>query len=183
MATLAPPEIPIDAAAVQSLPADMMQLIEESDFAPVWRKAMYDLEKDHRGFFAGEHTPDGVPWFPLAESTLKKRAHRGFFEKGELIARVKGAGLIHAPILRDTGRLAQSLTSGGLTTAGDWVREIVDEGMNKGFSFGTSVPYGHFHQDGTSKIPKREFAGFTEDRLEQIEQDLLDHIEQLITGG
>lgn len=181
--TLPPETVPVEREVVESLPSDIEQLFIEADFTPVFRKAMYDLESDHRAFFAGEHTPDGTPWFPLAESTLRRRGHRGFFERGELLAGVKGAGLIHAPILRDTGRLAKSLTSGGLTSDGESVREIINEGPNKGFSFGTSVPYGIIHQEGAGRIPQREFAGFTEERIEQIEQDMLDFMQELVTGG
>jgi phage gpG-like protein len=162
---LAPPEVPITPAQLQSLPSDVVELLEDGDFSGVFRKAMYDLEKDHREFFAGEHTPDGTPWLPLAESTIRRKGHD--------------------TILRDTGRLNRSLTSGGLTSDGESVREIVDEGPNKGFSFGTSVPYGIIHQEGApvGKIPRREFLGFTEERIDQIEQDLLDRAEELFLGG
>lgn len=161
MATLAPPEVPIDANALESLPADLMEVFEEGDFSGVLQKAIHDLEKDHRENFIEERTPDGLAWPPLAPKTMARKGHNR--------------------ILYETGRLLHSLS--GLETRGDSIREIVDEGANKGFSYGTAVPYAHFHQDGTAKIPQREFAGFTEERIEQIEQDVLDRMVELLIGG
>jgi hypothetical protein len=133
--SLPPQSLPIPAAAAETLPEDIVEVLQNGDYSGVFRKAIYDLESDHRRFWAGEHTPDGVPWFPLAESTVKRKGHD--------------------TILVETGKLRRSMTAGLVTSNGESIREIVDEGANKGFSFGTAVPYGSIHQQGGGKIPQR----------------------------
>lgn len=156
-------DLPYTSEQITNIGDDIVDIVREGDFSRVFRKAIYDLEQDVRGFFASEATPDGVPWKPLAPSTVQRKGH--------------------SRILIDTTKMHRSLTSGGMSSDGESVREIIEEGSNKGFSFGTSIPYAHYHQDGTGRIPQREFLGFTEERLEQIENDVLDRVIDLITGS
>lgn len=75
--------------------------------------------------FRKEQSPDGGKWAPLKRG--RKR---------------KGKGKRDNKILRDTGRLANSITG---VAAGNNV--IV----------GTNVEYAAYHQEGTSRIPARPF--------------------------
>lgn len=85
--------------------------------------------------FASEGGNSGG-WAPLAPSTVRRR------------------GSAH-PILFQTGRLQQSLTSAG---ARDSVRRVTADSLE----VGTSVPYARFHQQGTARMPRRRPVEFTE---------------------
>lgn len=54
------------------------------------------------------------------------------------------------PILRATGRLERSLTR---TSGTDTIFKVTKREL----TIGTKVPYGFFHQKGTSKMPRRPF--------------------------
>lgn len=72
------------------------------------------------------------------------------------------------PILVATGRLKESLTGG----AGRIFRQ---EG-NETLRFGTSVPYGVYHQSGTSRMPQRRILDLTKDDRRTMMKMLQRHL-------
>ena len=54
---------------------------------------------------------------------------------------------------------------------------------NLAVAIGTNVGYGRFHQEGTSRIPRRMFLGLTDRDLGEIEQVVTSYIERVIGGG
>ena len=139
--------------------ADVIQevIFDESDFQEVYddisdnfRAAEYNDELSdfneklfefHEAGFALERDPNTSAWPPLAAATIRRK-------KSD-------------KILVETGRLKRSLTTAG---SADHVGEIFDRGL----TFGTSVPYSIFHQQGTSKIPQRAHVGLAPERVDQI---------------
>lgn len=113
-----------------------------ADFVPV-------LERAHSIFFAAEQSPTGIPWAPLARSTVRRKKH--------------------SRILVDTGRLLGSLSSSDHTDA---IRDIEDRYL----AFGTSVPYAIYHQTGTSRMPARPPVGLNEVILNLLCNRLADHV-------
>lgn len=90
------------------------------------------------GFLAG-HAPDGSKWLPLK------------------YPRPKGHNQENKPLI-DTGKLMNSVAYQGA----DHIEGVTGEGL----TVGTNVEYGTIHQDGTNKIPKREFMGFSDKVLD-----------------
>lgn len=113
-------------------------------YQPVLNTIMADMETSHAEYFQQQRSPGGSAWPALAPRTIK--------EKG------------HSRILYRTGRLMESLTR--RTT--DSIRESYDELRNHGISFGTSVEYATFHQEGTRRMPQREHVGTNDDQLTKI---------------
>lgn len=79
----------------------------------------------------------GLFWPPLADSTIRRRRRGG--QKSE--------------ILRDTGRLLNSLSPGvsGPSGSTDQVFEVRPGEV----VVGTNVEYAKYHHDGTSRLPQR----------------------------
>jgi len=101
--------------------------------------------------FATEGAWAGVPWRPLAPSTVQARLrHTGSYRAGgqQLAAGATG------PILTWTGRLRLSFAQG----SPDHVREISDDGLR----WGSRVPYAGYHQSTLPrrKLPRRPIVAF-----------------------
>lgn len=95
--------------------------------------------------FAGERSPFGAPWQPLAASTAMK-----------FVTKSKRRG--YHPILQVTGRLAASMgTEVGTTHV----------------EHGTSVIYAATHQIGRGSIPARPYIGLGMEHLGELEAEAL----------
>lgn len=96
---------------------------------------MHDWAK--QGFILG-----GIPekWPPLAPTTVKAKG-------------TKGAGP-----LRLSDRLFNSVTERG----GENIARMRRSTFGYTYEFGTTVPYGEFHQDGTENMPARKVLQMTE---------------------
>lgn len=114
-------------------------------------EAEQELARQHEERWPLAISPHGVPWQPLAPATIAKKGH--------------------STILVDTGRLQASVVN---PQHPDHVRELLDNGL----TFGTDVPYGIFHQDGTPRLPQREFLGMTIETVDQITSNVADHAVQ-----
>ncbi len=113
-------------------------------FSGVLDEIISVLEMSHQTYYQNQTTPGGDTWPALAPRTVK--------EKG------------HSRILYRTGKMMESLA----TTTSDSYRDKWDETKNHGISFGTSVEYAMFHQEGTEHIPQREHVGTNERQLEHL---------------
>lgn len=139
--------------------AGLFQRGMRGDYTPVLRKIMLDLQDRHRGLFDFESAPTGEPWPELAESTIERKGHDR--------------------ILYESGRLLASLAE----ETGDSIREIVSDVETPGFSFGTSVPYSIYHQYGTQTLDQREHVGANDNMVDQMVEDIADHIAGSIVLG
>lgn len=106
------------------------------------------VQESHQSNFDGRHSPDGETWPGLAPLTIAKKGH-------------------DVPLV-EFMRLKPSVLElnhpdhiGGVT--------------NRGFLFGTSVEYGHYHQFGTAKIPQREFVGLPVPLVDDLVNLIADH--------
>lgn len=111
----------------------LLRVSKVDDGRPAFRRMAAMLEKASLQRFESEGSFGGEPWAPLAESTLRSKAARGYGDQGILVA---------------SGRLRASLTQ---ETAPDAIRQITPTFMR----WGSKVPYGVFHQQGTSRMPRR----------------------------
>lgn len=101
------------------------------DMAPAFRKVVKYLRRVESRQFTSQGANSGG-WTPLASSTVAYKAKHGYDPR----------------ILHRTLRLRKSLTREG---APDSVVRISRDEM----FYGSSVPYGVFHQRGTRHMPKR----------------------------
>lgn len=113
------------------------------------------LAREHAERWPRATAPNGRPWKPLRPSTIRRKGH--------------------SRILVDTSRLQESVVN---PSHPDHVREVLDRGL----TFGTSVPYGIFHQDGTQRLPQREFLGMNETTLTQTTDLIADHAVDGLAG-
>ena len=123
------------------------------------RASIPDLEDMERSCFENEKSPDGQPWAPNAPLTIARKGHD--------------------VILHRTGRMGASLFG----ETGDSIRDVSEAGL----TFGTSVPYGIFNQEGVAgppTIPARPFVGIDDATLDKVSHRIADalqaHIETAI---
>lgn len=105
------------------------------DASPAFEAMADDFLDIDAAQFASEGGRSGG-WAPLAPSTVRSR------------------GSAH-PILFESGRLQQSLTTRSSTDA---VRRITADSLE----VGTTVPWARYHQTGTARMPRRRPVEFTE---------------------
>ncbi|MFO0919444.1 MAG: hypothetical protein U0872_14185 [Planctomycetaceae bacterium] len=128
---------------------DIDQKFKNADFTKPLEEFRVDLEHAENDNWDGRHSPVKTQWPKLAAATIKRKGH-------------------DQPLVL-TGALRASMTDhnaafhvGGVT--------------HRGLVFGTSIPYAESHQDGTSLIPQREFAGMDEPLLQQAIDSLVDSL-------
>lgn len=100
------------------------------------------LDRTRKRFLA-EVDPDNVPWKPLAEVTLRRKAQEGYGAEQKLVR--KGA-------MRDAIKLIRGRVDGGMfTNTGAGVRiGITDPDIAK---------YGLVQNRGSRNVPRRRFLG------------------------
>lgn len=70
-------------------------------------------------------------------------------------------------ILVDTGRLRGS------------IQHMIGSNVIR---VGTSVPYGRYHQTGTSRMPKRAFIGVSPADRDELRAIIVEHLERLVAA-
>jgi phage gpG-like protein len=122
------------------------------DARPAFRTIAHLLERAALQRFESEGAYGGEKWAPLAPSTVAR----------------KGAG---KGILVDSGRLRASLTQ---ETAADSIRVLLPQEMR----WGSTVPYGKFHQSGTSRMPQRRVVKLPE----QVKRAIVRELQRSMVG-
>jgi phage gpG-like protein len=120
-----------------------------SDLRPVWEyaeRAFYAIEREQFASQGGAGRSGKWKELSAAYAKAKAKAYPGM------------------PILQRTGRLMRSLTG----NTGDSVLEKREQE----FSIGSKVPYGRYHQSGTSKMPQRSPINFSEPQRTAMQKEL-----------
>ena len=126
---------------------DMENGYNEADYSQALEGMLPQIVEDHTSVFSQRQDPNGSIWPPLAPYTVKKKGH-------------------DIPLV-ETNRLKSSVLN---LDHSDHVGGVT----HRGLLFGTSVEYGIFHQEGTSKIPQRAFIGLKPQTLDQIVDKVAD---------
>ena len=126
----------------------------EADYTEALDDAIGIVQAFEREMYLRQQGPDGTPWAPLALSTILAKEH--------------------SAILVDTGRMFESLTTPNGTQDTIWTT-----GKNW-LTFGTSVPYAHFHQTGTRRMPARPHVGVDQQTTDRIGQRMAEAVAQQI---
>lgn len=113
--------------------------VRAADFAPVFEGILEFLERVEEAEFESEGAYAGSPWAQLAASTVVAKERAGLDPR----------------ILHATLALRNSLTKSDDPEA---IRIATPSMM----VFGTTVPYGKYHQSGTSRMPRRRPVDLTE---------------------
>lgn len=113
------------------------RLLEElrrrmADLRPVMEAVGQAVQSGTQQRFIDQAAPDGTPWRPLSPATLARRRSRGNSS---------------VQILRDTGRLMNSISY---------------QASSKQVSVFTNVLYAATHQLGRGRIPARPFFGYSD---------------------
>lgn len=132
---------------------------EGGDYKAILGLMQNDLEDVHGQWFSQAKSPAGRKWPALKPATVKRKGHD--------------------TILVDTGKLKASLEG----RSGDSIREIVSEGMNHGLSFGTSVEYSIYHQEGGQHLPQREHVGINDEILDDFAERVAERTIAILLGG
>lgn len=140
-------------------------LVKELDFAA-------DL---HKKYFDSSTGPDGGAWQPNAPSTIRQKGHSTILRgvRGQVQKHIKsrkGRPGVFSPFTKNVRgyRLATSLTTKTRQTFGDAVREAIGTEGGGVMSFGTTVPYAIYNDQGTERIPARPHIGLTEQHLDKM---------------
>lgn len=131
------------------LPKKAMRMVKP-DMALLGSRVVGIIEGGIAEQYRSEGGASGANWSPLKPSTLAKR-RKGKGSRGSV------------QILRDTGTMVQSLTSGGGRAA---YRKITRMDV----TVGTQVPYAVFHQYGTRRMVKREHVVLTPNARRRISE-------------
>lgn len=170
-------------------PAQMQEVFDSisDDFNRIDYKAELVNELDliadlHKGYFAKSGGPAGA-WKPNAPRTIKQKGHsiilRGVRGKTQKhIKATKRRPKVFSPFHSKIRgyRLATSLTTKTSQTYGDAIREVVSDSRGAALSFGTSVEYSIFNQEGTSRAPARPHVGLTTKFVDGMTNRIADHI-------
>ena len=140
-------------------PEDLRQAVINADWRPTMGEIVTIMEEDHNERFAAEVDLNGTPWPPLHPITIERKGHD--------------------TILQELGLLVNSVTDSTHPMA---VREYQDQGEEKSIKFGTRRPFAERHDQGTDRIPKREFLGASEQAQDKFE-DAIDRLVMTVLAG
>jgi len=119
---------------------------------------------------------DAADWSPTLGGAVRDQALQGIRDNFTSSAdpdnqswparKVVGDG---HPLLIDTGKLMQAATGGGAGRLSQVTSRELALGVNP-----SVVPYAAVHNNGGSKMPKREYMGNRPERLDAIEEIIAD---------
>lgn len=131
------------------------------DLTPAWQDVADDVRADFAlnmigegALFGGDGGKGG--WAPLSPRTVREKARAGY-----------GA----MPILWRRGTLGESLAIKG-------AEGNVSVVTATGVTLGTDIPYAHYHQEGTRKMPARKIVGLTWQRKAGVVKRLADYVRE-----
>jgi phage virion morphogenesis protein len=133
----------------------------------------------HRERFDKEQAPDGTPWEPLADSTLRRKmlkgVRRGKGQKRKTLTTSQGtkAGAINA------------LARGKIMVERGDLRDLLRyQASGAGLQLGTDRIYGATHQfgDPARNIPARPFLGLSDQDQVEIMAILERHLQAAMAG-
>jgi len=153
-AGLAGVKVDIKVIGAKEAAADLQKMIERSDkLQPVFEWARVFLRSAWAANFAANGLPSGSAWDPLDPQ----------------YGAWKSVNFPGAPTLVRTGNLFRSLTE---------TNSIAISVRGSTAEFGTTVEYAKFHQQGTTKMPKRQIVfeppGFANELSRRIGSFIVD---------
>lgn len=164
---------------------DALKRLEDAggDLKPAFQDIGEYLDLTTRQRFDREQAPDGTPWEPLAESTLRRKmlggVRRGKGEKRRRLTKRRGGTKVGAIRALTGSRVL--VDSGSLR---DTLRYRADRG---GVEFGTDRVYGAIHQFGGEdvgkpEIPARPYLGLSADDKAEVLEILQGHLRRVLEG-
>ncbi len=129
---------------------------DDFDFTETIGVIADDLAETHEEYFDDQSDPMGNPWKELSPVTVKKKGH--------------------PVILIETNRMRSSVVN---RRNANHVEEITTDAL----TFGTDDEKATFHQEGTDRIPQRQFMGWNEPAIDSAVDKIADAaVIQLLNG-
>lgn len=151
-----PEEIPIEDFH-ETVLVTMIEDFKATNFAEAFDQIADVMAEKTRENFLNESSPSGRRWPELSPATVARKGHD--------------------QILVDSTALRKSVV---MRNAPGHVEQI---GKDK-IVYGTDVNYAVFHQEGTSRMPQREFLGVDDKNVDNMADIVADHlVETLKRGG
>ncbi len=130
------------------------------------------LSSQAKSNFDRGQTPDGAPWPPLKRQRARnKRAAKA--------GKRAGAHTGQKPLL-DSGILMASMSA--RAASANAIRAVTGGAGAASLEQGSNVNYGGFHQNGTRHIPRRQFAGITDQMVTRIGDIVVDDVVRQMAG-
>jgi phage gpG-like protein len=128
-----------------------------SDLTPIWKPVQREFHKIEREQF---------------ESEGSKGASGQWQQLSQPYEQIKLEKYGSKPILEATGRLKRSLTEENSDSIAEFGRQDA--------AFGTSVPYGRFHQKGNDRLPARAVISLSDRQKERLARAMRREIVSLL---
>lgn len=140
--------------------ADLQTLLETNfrnlDFTQSAEPISDMLAKGHAEYFNAQADPAGVPWKPLSPVTVKKKGH--------------------PIILIETNKMRSSVVNRRHANH-------VERATKSGLDWGTNEAKAEWHQEGTDRVPQRQFIGWNESAIQSAAETTADAaVDQLLAG-
>lgn len=151
-----------------------------ADLRPAFADIGEHLLISHRERWDRQVDPDGKPWKPLSDATLRRKMLKGV-RRGKDAKRksLTTRGRTKAGAIAALGR-AQILVE-----SGDLRDTLSYDARTNQLAFGTNRKYGATHQFGDPErgIPARPFLGLSGDDRDAILEILADHLDRALGRG
>lgn len=126
----------------------MIDDFKRADLTPALDKIADGIAEQTRENFLNESSPGGEKWAELSPATVAKKGHD--------VILVDSTNMRKSVVLRD---------------AAGHIERIEDDSIE----YGTNIVYAVVHQEGTGRIPQREFLGFNEQSADAVAEIVADH--------
>jgi hypothetical protein len=163
----------VDAQTFSSELGTLIVFMDEGDHRKALKEVSDYIADKHKDRFIDSRDPRGHYWKALSPETRKGPRRRG----GRRVAR--GTAMVGemSPLV-DSGLLMAAASAKGAYTRGA-IREIDKSSLLFGIDEG-DIPYAIFHQEGTRKMPQREFFGINLTMEREIAKIIERHTEEQI---
>lgn len=150
------------------------------DLEPAFRDIGEYLLLSHRDRYDKEQAPDGTPWEPLADSTLRRKmlkgVRRGKGAKNKSLTKKRGGTKVGA---------IRALAGSKILVESSNLRDLLRyQTTSSSLQLGTDRIYGatqHFG-DPDRNIPSREFLGLSERDMAEVKRIINRHLQAVMTG-
>lgn len=125
------------------------------DFSTSFESVSDMLAETHSGYFNDQADPNAIPWKPLSPATVKKKGH--------------------PIILIETNKMRSSVVNRKHANH-------VERTTKSGLDWGTNEEKAEWHQEGTDRVPQRQFIGWNESAIQSAAETMADVTVDLLLG-